>query len=65
MSSIVRETIMKIITIENPLSKAVQISKDNITCDNENITFQPHNIVVPEKSEFGLEVLFRPLIAVE
>ena len=65
MSSIVRETIMKIITIENPLSKAVQITKDNITCDNENIAFQPINFLVPEKSEFGLEVIFRPLIAIE
>ena len=65
MSSIVRETIMKIITIENPLSKAVQITNDNITCDNDNLAFQPINFLVPEKSEFGLEVIFRPLIAIE
>jgi len=37
--------------------------KDQITCDNENVTFQPHQFTIPEKSEFGLEVLYRPLIA--
>lgn len=63
MTSIVRETCMKLITIENLLSKQVQITKDNFSCDNENITFNPQNFIIPEKAEFGLEVLYRPLIA--
>lgn len=65
MASVVRETCMKLITIENLLSKQVQISKENFFCDNENITFHPQNFVIPEKAEFGLEVLYRPLIVSE
>lgn len=55
----------KIITIENPLGKQVAILKDQLSCDNENVTFQPVNFNIPSKSEFGLEIIYRPLIVGE
>lgn len=65
LSSVVRETTMRMITLENPLSKPVQLTKEMITCDNENVTIHPSSFTIPEKAEFGMEVLFRPLIVGE
>ncbi len=65
LSSVVRETTMKLITLENPLSKSVLLTKDMITCDNENVTIHPNSFTIPEKAEFGMEVLYRPLIVGE
>ena len=62
MSSIVRDTQVKIITIENPLSKPVQFTKDHIVSDSDVVFFPMTNFTIPEKSEFGLEMHFRPLI---
>lgn len=56
---------MKLVTLENPLSKPVLLSKDMITCDNENVTIHPNSFTIPEKAEFGMEVLYRPLIVGE
>lgn len=65
LSSVVRETTMKLVTLENPLSKPVLLSKEMITCDNENISIHPNSFTIPEKAEFGMEVLYRPLIVGE
>ena len=62
MVSIVRETISKLITIENPLSIPITIKKENLTAEHDSITFNPPTFIIPAKSEFGFEVLFRPLI---
>ena len=50
LSSVVRETVNKIITIENPLNHAVEFKKENLACDNENITFNPSSFTIAPKS---------------
>lgn len=62
MQSIVREAITKIVTIENPMDKPVDIKKEHLTSDNENISFSPNAFTVPSHSEFGFEVIYRPLL---
>jgi hydrocephalus-inducing protein len=63
MSSIVREVATKLITIENPLSVPVEVKKDHLTCDTEIVSFNPPSFSVLARSEFGFEVVFRPLLA--
>ena len=36
-----------------------------LTSDNENIQFHPASFVVPAHSEFGFEVIYRPLLQKE
>ena len=65
MSSIVREVATKLITIENPLNVAIEIKKEQLISDSENIGFNPPSFSIPARSEFGFEVIFRPLLAAE
>ena len=65
MSSIVREVATKLITIENPLNVAIDVKKEHLITDSENIAFNPPTFSVPAHSEFGFEVVFRPLLALE
>jgi len=62
LSSIIRESVSKLITIENPLDKPVIVKKEQFSTDNDNISFLPSSFTIPEKSEFGFEVVFRPLL---
>lgn len=61
--SVVRETVSKSITIENPLSIPVIIKKEHLFSEHECISFNPVTFTIPPLSEFGFELLFRPLIA--
>lgn len=36
-----------------------------IIVDNDNVFVQPQFFTIPAKSEFGFEVVFRPLVAKE
>jgi hydrocephalus-inducing protein len=61
MSTAVRDTTKKVISITNPLEKPVDIKKEQITVDTDTITFAPQSFTIPPKSEFGLEINYRPL----
>ena len=52
LTSIVRDTVSKIITIENPLENAVEIKKEMLISDNENISFNPQSFSIPAHSVF-------------
>jgi hypothetical protein len=36
-----------------------------VTVDNEYVTVNPPTLLIPPKSESGLEITYRPLLAVE
>ena len=40
--SMVRDSVSKLITIENPLQVPVEIKKEMLTVDNDNIFFNPN-----------------------
>lgn len=63
LTSVVRESVSQLITIENPLPQQVAIKSDQFVSDNDSISFNPSNFTIPAKSEFGYEVSYRPLIA--
>lgn len=64
LSSLVRETTSKLVTLENPLPNPVEIKKEMITIDSDVIFMSPSNgFTIPAKSEFGFEIIFRPLLA--
>ncbi|EGR29178.1 hypothetical protein IMG5_161280 [Ichthyophthirius multifiliis] len=65
MSAFIRETSIKLITIINPLNIPVQITKEMFTSDNDNITINPTSFKIPPNSEFGFEIIFRPLLVKE
>ena len=55
----------KLITIENPLNVPVDIKKDQLVSESDSISFNPPAFSIPAHSEFGFEVIFRPLLAQE
>lgn len=61
----IREIVQKIIMVANPLSSPLEISKNMIVCDNDYVMIEPDWLEIPGKSESGIEVSFRPLIATE
>lgn len=63
LTSIVREIANKLITIENPLSVPVEFKKDQLVADTDSVSFNPPQFIIPPKSEFGIEIVYRPLIA--
>jgi hypothetical protein len=54
----VRETVSKIINIDNPLDIDIEIKKDMLTSDNENIQFNPPFFTVPAHSVFFIKNFF-------
>lgn len=48
--STVREATQKLLTIENPLSKPVQITPEQIVCDSDTITFNPPSFTIQPQS---------------
>lgn len=50
MSAIIRETVTKLITVVNPLSVPIEIKKEMLTSNNDNITFNPHHFIIPANS---------------
>lgn len=63
LTSLVRETSSKLITLENPLSVPVLIKKEMIMIESDVVYVSPNNFTIPAKSEFGFELIFRPLLA--
>lgn len=63
LTSLVRETSNKLITLENPLSVPVQIKKEMILIESDVVYVSPNSFTIPAKSEFGFELIFRPLLA--
>jgi Flagellar-associated PapD-like len=61
----VREVIQKVIMIANPLSNSIEITKSMISCDNDYVLIEPEWLEIPAKSESGIEVTYRPLVATE
>jgi len=61
----VRETVTKMIIIENPTSSDVEISKKEFVINNEYISITPDAITIPSQSERGFEISYRPLIVGE
>lgn len=48
--SVVRDTVSKIITIENPLNNPVTFKKEFLTADHDTITFNPMSFTILPKS---------------
>ena len=61
----VRETATKLITIENPTSKEINISKEDFKFENEYIEIAPEILTLPPQAERSFEITYRPLIAIE
>ena len=59
LTSIVRETVAKIINIENPMDKAVEIKKEYLTTDSENISFNPPTFNIPKHSVITIYLNFK------
>lgn len=65
LSSPIRESISRIVTIENPTDSEVVIAKSQFTCASEYIDIGPDQLKIPPKSERGFEISYRPLIVSE
>jgi len=65
LASPIRESISRIVTIENPTDTEVIISKSQFTCTSEYIDLGPEQLKIPPKSERGFEISYRPLIVSE
>lgn len=61
----VRETATKLITIENPTSKEIQISREDFKFENEYIEIEPEVLTLPAQAERSFEITYRPLVAAE
>lgn len=44
-----REALIKVISLANPLSKPIIIKESMITCEDDNITIKPLPLKIPEK----------------
>lgn len=65
LASPIRESIGRIVTIENPTDTEIIIAKSQFTCTNEYIEIGPESLKIPPKSERGFEISYRPLIISE
>ena len=65
LASPIRESISRIVTIENPTDQEVIIAKAQFTCTSEYIEVGPEQLKIPAKSERGFEIMYRPLIISE
>lgn len=61
----IRESISRIVTIENPTDTEIIIGKSQFTCTSEYIDLGPEQLKIPPKSERGFEISYRPLIVSE
>lgn len=64
MATIVRDTVTKMITIENPLGKDVVFDEQNITFEDDscNLLFSPIPFKIPAEAERNFEIKYRPLV---
>lgn len=65
LASPIRESIGRIVTIENPTDTEIIIAKSQFTCTSEYIEIGPESLKIPPKSERGFEISYRPLIISE
>lgn len=65
LASPVRELSSEVITIENPLDKEVEITREMITCDNEYVNINIPVLIIPSHAEGCIELTYRPLITSE
>jgi hypothetical protein len=61
----IRESISRIVTIENPTEQEVVIARSMFTCTSEYIEIGPEQLKIPGRSERGFEISYRPLIVSE
>jgi len=61
----IRESVSRIVTIENPTDAEVVIAKSQFTCTSEYVEIGPEQLKIPAKSERGFEISYRPLIISE
>lgn len=61
LQSAIRESVSKVITIENPTDMEVTIAKNQYVFTNEYIDVAPEILKIPPKSERGFEIIYRPL----
>lgn len=61
----IRESISKVITLENPTDNEVVIAKNQFVCNNEYIDITPDQLKIPPRSERGFEINYRPLMQTE
>ncbi len=50
LAATVRETVSKVITLENPMNQNVEIKKEMLFSDNDNISFNPTSFTIPAHS---------------
>eukprot|EP00826_Nyctotherus_ovalis_P009987 TRINITY_DN12651_c0_g2_i3.p1 TRINITY_DN12651_c0_g2~~TRINITY_DN12651_c0_g2_i3.p1 ORF type:complete len:921 (+),score=283.65 TRINITY_DN12651_c0_g2_i3:189-2951(+) len=62
LSSVVRESVSRLVTIENPLDTPVSIDKAQFAADNEHVFVTPESLTVAPHKESAFEVNFRPLV---
>jgi hypothetical protein len=64
LATIVRDTVTRMITIENPLQKDVVFNEDQITFEDDscNLLFSPIPFKIPADSERNFEIKYRPLV---
>jgi hydrocephalus-inducing protein len=65
LASPIRESVSRIVTIENPTDTEVVIARNQFTCASEYIEVGPETLKIPAKSERGFEISYRPLIISE
>jgi hypothetical protein len=65
LASPIRESVSRVVTIENPTDAEVVINRSQFTCANEYIEIGPETLKIPGKSERGFEINYRPLIVSE
>jgi len=61
LSSAIRETVSKVVTIENPTDNEVTILRSQFVYVNEYVEVTPDTLKIPPKSEGGFEINYRPL----
>jgi len=63
LSSIVRDTVTRMITIENPLNKDVIFNEENIKFDEDiNLEIKPIPFKIKKDAERNFEIKYRPLV---
>ena len=60
----VRETVQRVIMLGNPLSKQVDIPREQVFINNDYVQVSPALLSLPPKSESGFELSYRPLTAI-
>ena len=63
--SAIRESVSRMVTVENPTESEVVINRSQFVGANEQIEINPETLKIPPKSERPFEINYRPLIVSE